>query len=103
MAKLKLIANPTFRAKVAIPVAGGEPVEVEFVFRHRTKTDLDAWIAARTDKSDPDSFMEMVESWGLDDPYTRENVEALLENYIGTALATYRVYIDQLVQAKLKN
>jgi len=103
MPKLKLVANPTFRAKVGIPVAGAVPVEIEFVFRHRTKTDLDAWISARTDKSDPDSFMEMVESWELDDPYTRENVETLLENYIGTALATYRVYIDQLVQAKLKN
>jgi hypothetical protein len=41
MAKLKLVANPTFRAKVGIPVAGGPEVPVEFVFKHRTKTALD--------------------------------------------------------------
>ena len=103
MAKLKLVANPTFRAKVGIPVAGGVEVPVEFVFKHRTKTALDEWIKSRTDKGDIDSFMEMVEGWDLEDPFNRENVETLLENYIGTALATYRVYVDQLIQSKLKN
>jgi hypothetical protein len=47
--------------------------------------------------------MEMVEGWDLEDEFGKESVELLLENYIGTALATYRVYVDQLVQAKLKN
>jgi hypothetical protein len=47
--------------------------------------------------------MEMTEGWDLEDAFNRENVETLLENYIGTALATYRVYVDQLVQSKLKN
>ena len=103
MGKLKLVANPTFTAKVGIPVAGGEPVEVLFTFRHRTKTALDEWVNSRADQSDADSFMGMVEGWELEDAYTQANVELLLENYIGTALATYRVYIDQLVQAKLKN
>jgi len=103
MAKLKLVANPTFRAKVGIPVAGGPEVPIEFVFKHRTKTVLDEWIKSRSDKGDIDSFMEMVEGWDLEDPFNRENVETLLENYIGTALATYRVYVDQLIQSKLKN
>lgn len=103
MAKLKLVAAPTFKAKVGIPVAGGEPVEVLFTFKHRTKTALDAWIKDRTNKSDADAFMDMVEGWDLEDTFNAENVEVLLQNYIGTALATYRVYVDQLVQSKLKN
>jgi hypothetical protein len=103
MAKLQLVANPIFRAKVGIPVAGGEAVPVEFVFKHRTKTALEEWIKQRIDKSDPDSFMEMVEGWDLEDAFNKENVTTLLENYIGTALATYRTYVDQLVQNKLKN
>lgn len=103
MAKLKLVAKPTFKAKVGIPVAGGDAVPVEFVFRHRTKTALDEWIKSRADKSDAESFMEMVEGWELEDEFNRESVELLLENYVGAALATYRVYIDELVQAKLKN
>jgi len=103
MAKLKLVANPTFAAEVGIPVAGADPVPVQFTFKHRTKTALDAWIGARADKNDADSFMEMVEGWDLEDEYNRANVDLLLENYIGVALATYRTYINELVQAKLKN
>ena len=103
MAKLALVANPTFKAKVPIPVAGGVAVEVEFTFKHRTKTALDEFIKSRADKSDAESFMAMVEGWELEDAFNAENVEVLLQNYIGTALATYRVYVDQLVQAKLGN
>lgn len=103
MAKLKLVANPTFKANVGIPVAGGEPVQVEFTFKHRTKTELETWIKSRADKSDVDSFLEMVVGWELEEAFGRESVELLLENYIGSALATYLVYVDQLLQAKIKN
>lgn len=101
--KLTLVANPTFTAKVGIPVAGGEPVPVQFTFRHRTKKQIEEWMRTRADKSDADSFMDMVEGWDLDDPFNRESVETLLENYAGAALATYRAYIDELLQAKLGN
>jgi len=103
VAKIKLVAEPTFKAKVGIPVAGAEPVEVMLTFRHRTKTVLDQWVKDRGDKSDADIFMEMVVAWELEDEFTLANVETLLQNYIGTGLAAYRVYIDELVQAKLKN
>lgn len=103
MAKLKLMANPTFKAKVGIPVAGGDPVPVEFTFRHRTKKDLAEWMASRADKTDLDSFMDMVEGWDIEEPFDRARAELLLENYAGAALATYQVYLDELLQAKLKN
>ena len=103
MAKLKLVASPTFRATVGIPVAGGPDVPVQFVFKHRTKTDLEVWISSRADKGDAESFMEMVEGWDLEDAFNADSVNLLLENYIGTALATYRVYVDELVKNKLKN
>lgn len=103
MAKLKLVAAPTFKAKVGIPVAGGKAVDVEFVFRHRTKSELDEFIKTRAEKSDADSFMDMCSGWDLDDEFNKENVEQLLESYIGSAVATYRAYIDELVAAKAKN
>lgn len=103
MTKLKLVANPTFKAKVGIPVAGGEVVEVEMTFKHRTKSALDEFIKSRDKKTDTESFLEMVEAWDLEDAFTRESVDLLLENYIGAALATYRTYIDQLLQHKVKN
>jgi hypothetical protein len=103
MASLKLVANPTFKAKVSIPVAGSAPVVVEMTFRHRTKTALDEFISSRGETKDTDTFLAMVTAWDLTDEFTPENVGTLLENYIGTALAAYRVYIDELVQAKAKN
>jgi hypothetical protein len=103
MAKLKLVANPTFAKKVGIPVAGGDAVDVEFTFRHRTKDELDEFVKTRADKTDHETFMEMVCGWELEDAFGAESVELLLQNYIGAALATYQVYIDELVKAKLKN
>lgn len=103
MAKLKLVANPTFKGKVGIPVAGAAPVLVEFTFKHRTKTALEEFTKSRADQSDADSFMDMVEGWDLEDTFNKESVELLLENYIGSALAVYAGYIDHLVQGKVKN
>lgn len=103
MARLSLNASPTFVAKVGIPVAGAEPVAVVFTFRHRTRRELDDFIKSRADKPDTETFLEMVTGWDLEDEFTPANAERLLENYIGTALATYRVYIDQLIQGKSKN
>ena len=45
----------------------------------------------------------MVVGWELTDEFNKDNVELLLENHIGVALATYKVYIDQLVQHRAKN
>jgi hypothetical protein len=103
MAKLTLTPAPTFRAKVDIPVAGSKPVPVEFEFKHRTKSDLDKFMQSRAGVADLDSIMEMVVSWDLAEPFDRDAVTALLENYAGSAIALYVAYVDELLQAKRKN
>lgn len=103
MAKLSLKANPTFHAKVGIPVAGASPITVDFTFKHRTKSELDAFMKSRADVTDVDTVMAMVEGWELDEPFDREGVELLLENYAGAALALYLAYVDELLAAKRKN
>lgn len=103
MGKLSLKANPTFRAKVGIPVAGGSPVAVEFTFKHRTKSELEKFMKSRADVSDVDSVLDMVEGWDLEEKFDREGIELLLENYAGAALALYIAYVDELLQAKRKN
>jgi hypothetical protein len=103
MAKLKLVAAPTFTADVPIPIAGGDPVQVKMTFKYRRKSDLTAWVASRTTKSDVESFMEMVTAWELEDPFSNESVTELLEIYGGAALATYRTYISEMLGAREKN
>lgn len=103
MPKLTLKANPTFDAKVDIPVAGGKSIPVVMTFKHRTKTALAEFTTSRADKTDEESFLDMVQGWDLEDEFTPENVGYLLENYIGAAVATYRAYVDELTKAKEKN
>ena len=103
MPKFALKAEPTFLAKVGFPVAGGEPVDVMVTFRHRTKTALDEFLSTREGRSDVDSFMDMVVGWELADEFNRANVELLLENHIGVALAVYKSYIAELVQHRRGN
>ena len=103
MPKFSLKANPTFTAKVGFPQAGGDTVDVSLTFKHRTKSGLDEFLTSRADRTDVDAFLEMVVGWELSDEFNRENVETLLENHIGVALATYKTYIDQLVQHRAKN
>jgi hypothetical protein len=103
MTKLALIAKPTFKQKVSIPVAGEPPVDVEMTFKHKTKTQLIEFQNSLAEKSDPELFMEMVDGWDLEHEFNLENVTTFLENYIGSAWATYDKYRTELIQAKLGN
>jgi Ca2+-binding EF-hand superfamily protein len=102
--KLTLQAKPTFSADVGIQVAGEEkPVKVRMTFKHRTRTELAKFVQERDGKVDAETFLDMVVGWELEDQLTRENVELLLENYGGAAVATYRAYFDELMAARRGN
>lgn len=103
MARLKLIAEPTFPAKVEIPLAGGATADVSLTFKHRTRKQLDDYVNSRSGKTDVESFMDIVVGWDLEDEFNAANVELLLENHISVALAVYRAYLAELVGAREKN
>lgn len=103
MAKFKLVPNPTFKAKVEIPVAGGDSIPVEFTFKHRTKKEVEEFIDTRKGKTDLESFLYMVEGWELEQPFDEEAADLLLQNYIGAGAATFRVFLDELVKTRAKN
>ena len=103
MAKLSIVAAPTFKAPVSIPIAGSAPVDVEFTFKHRTKDEMTAFLASREGLSDAQSLLEMVAGWDFAEPFTPESVEKMLQNYLGAAVNVYVKYIDELTKAKAKN
>lgn len=103
MAKLKLVAEPTFKAKVGIPVIGADPVQVEMTFKHRTRTALQEWLKSRDGKTEVEVFMDFVQGWDLEDAFNKENALLLVENYHGAALVALQAYVEQLSQAKLGN
>lgn len=101
--KFKLIADPTFKAKVGIPVAGGEPVPVEFTFKHRTMDEFRSWREAPQNSDDVRAILDCVVAWELSNPLSEESVSTLVQNYHGAALAIITTYYRELSQAKLGN
>ncbi|MDN8612799.1 phage tail assembly chaperone [Variovorax ginsengisoli] len=107
----KLKADPTFSAKVAIPVAGGASVEVPFTFKHRTKKQFADWLESLEERRkaragenlDLEIVLEVIAGWGIDETFSNENVEILLEERIGAAVAIRDKYIDELTKQREKN
>lgn len=101
--KLVLTANPSFKAKVEIPVAGSKPAEVEFTFRHKSKDALKEWLESMQDKEDAETILEVVTGWDLDDPFDKAAIEKLAQNYVGSISAIIAKYISELTGKSLGN
>lgn len=101
--KFKLDVAPTFSAVVDIPVHGSEPVAVKFEFKHRAKADLVKWLDCAAGRSDTETLEDVLAGWELDDPFSKESIELLVQNYAGAAPAIVERYIDELIQARRKN
>lgn len=102
----KLKVDPTFKAKVAIPAAGGDPKPITFIFKHRTKTALNEWINSPgvKDLEDVDFLMEVVAGWeDVDAEFSKDSLHTLLENYMGASFAIRDAYLNQLTQQRLGN
>lgn len=103
MPTLKLNADPTFKTKVAIPIPGGEPVEVEFEFKHRTSDELAEWMKTAGKRTDIESTTGCIVGWALDDKFNKANVERLLKNYHGASRAIASKYLSELMVLRLGN
>ncbi|MNX98714.1 hypothetical protein D3C86_1311330 [compost metagenome] len=106
MAKTKFTLNPapTFKKKVPLPVPGAGFEDVEFIFKHRTKEDFKLFaegLAERTD--DVQLLLDIACGWELDDAFDQENIERLVQGYVGSARAVLGAYIDELSKARLGN
>lgn len=101
--KLSLVANPTFKAKVAIPVPGDKAVDVEFTFKGRNREAFKTYIASMDGREDVDLIMDAASGWDLEDAFDRDNVEKLTQNYMGSARAIFDKYVGELTQARLGN
>lgn len=103
MPKLKLKPDPTFKAKVGIPVAGGDVEMVEFTFKHRSRDELDSFLQTSDQLRDAALIMAVASGWELADEFNAENVGLLVQNYISSPRAVFDVYLDELIKARAKN
>jgi hypothetical protein len=103
---LKLQANPTFKAKVAIPIPGGDSVPVEFEFKHMTKDALTAFMEKQqTDGGSFDTIAHEVAILflGVDQAFSKDALTLLLQNYMAAAREIAGAYAHELSKAKSGN
>lgn len=108
MAKVKLTLTPapTFKAIVKIPVPGSRLVDVEFTFKGRTRTEYEQlWedVLAKRWPDDADVVLEIASGWDLDEPFDREHIQKMDENYLGSTKAIWDVYKAEISGARLGN
>lgn len=104
MAKLKLEAPSTFKAKVEVPIPGEDkPAACWMTFKYRKKSEFQKWLYEREGADDVESFLNMVEGWDLEVEFTRANVETFLDVYAGASLATLRAYTENLLRHRVGN
>lgn len=102
----KLTPNPTFWAKVDIPVPGGEPQALEIEFRHKRKT----WGLGLVERirageiSGLDAVREIIVDWrGAEREFSDAELVELDENFIGAIDAILFAYPEALRGARRKN
>lgn len=103
-AKFSLSIAPTFKRKVAIPVPGEKPADLEFIFKHRTREAFkDFMESLKDDREDVSVIMDIASGWDLEDAFDADAIEELTQNYIGSARAIIEAYINELTNARVGN
>lgn len=107
--KFTLAVNPTFKAPVQIPVAGGGSAEIVMTFKHRTRDEFKEFNESLNvpEGAPPvkqiDALMDIASGWDLDEPFDREHVEKMLQRFMGSGEAILQVYFSELTGARAKN
>lgn len=102
---LRLQPNPTFRAAAAISIPGeAAPVAIEVEYRHLGREALIAYFDGLPGRPDLDALADIVVGWsGVDAPFSRETLAALLDAYPTAALALFEAFRRECLEAKAKN
>lgn len=103
---LKLLANPTFRAKVDIPLPGGEKASFVGVFKHRTADELREFSTgdAARERTDLQTAMEMLVGWEeVEADFSEAAVAQMLQQFHAAARVLGDTYVRELMQARLGN
>jgi bacterioferritin (cytochrome b1) len=102
----KIIPNPTFVGIAKIAAPGGEVLDLRIVFKHRTVTQLQEFLAeaAKNERSDVDGLLEIVEGWEeVDAPFSREALAQILDNYHDVVTPVMNAFFEAIRGAKEGN
>jgi hypothetical protein len=106
MAKITIAAAPTFKATAKIPAPEGKTLAIEFVFRHRTKEELERWSTGdeAKNRSEVDTILGMAEGWtNVEEPFNAEELTKLCQSFHAAGRTIATTYMEELMQARLGN
>lgn len=103
--KFKLQPDPTFTKKVGVPVHGQGTIDVSFTFKHRTREEFNEFTASSKDIEDVDYILAVATGWDLEQEFNRENINTLVQNYMGAPGAIAVTYTQEILGSgsRLKN
>lgn len=100
----RLDPSPTFRAVVPIPIPGGDPAELEFEFRHKTRDSLKHWLGSFSGRTEADVLADVIVAWhNADGAYSAQALDKLLQDYPQAGGAILAAYTRELTGARLGN
>jgi len=101
--KFNLNPSPTFKAVVAIPVAGGDHADVEFTFKHRTRDEFKEFVENLKGSENVDMLLDIASGWDLDEPFDKDSLTKMEQKYMGSPQAVINVYMAELTGNRTKN
>lgn len=99
--------KPVFQAQVTIPTPTGEGT-ITFQFKHKGRKALKAFFDSlgegETARPDSEALLELVDGWtGVDEKFSPEALDILLDNYPAAARAIFEAYNKGLFEGRQKN
>ena len=108
---IKLIPNPTFKARVPFSIPGEEqPAVIEIEFAHRAPPALVAWWQSAKDRPVAEAMADVVKGWtgvidesGAEVPYSADTLAQFIGNSSTRGQELLRAYLRELTESRLKN
>ena len=101
--KFSLNPEPTFKAKVGIPVPGKGIARIDFEFNYFDRDEYVALFQQDPMPNDKGLIMQIVRGWGLDDEFNEDSVELLLKKYQKAAAAIMTTFCEEIGPSRMGN
>lgn len=99
--------KPTFKMDVVIPTVQGEgkiKFEFKYMGRRAVKAFMDSLGEGEAAREDKDALLDVIVGWeGVDEKFSPESLDAVLDNYHGAAKAIFDAFLRGLFEGKQKN
>ena len=104
----QLQPKPTFKSDVTIVTPGGGEGKIKFEFKHMGRKALKAFFESLGEgegaRQDNDALLDIIQGWeGVDEKFSPEALDTLLDNYPSAAKAIFEAYNRGLFEGKQKN